>query len=372
MLNRILITGGAGFIGSHLTDELLLHGHAVRVLDNLTPQVHGANATRPAHLDARAELVVGDVREPAAVERALAGVDAVVHLAAAVGVEQSMYQIREYLDVNSVGTAVLLEALAKHPVKRLVVASSMSVYGEGSYEGSGGTSVNDVERDLELLREGQWDPLGPDGAALVPVPTDENKPARLASIYALSKYDQERMVLMFGQAYRIPAVALRLFNTYGPRQALSNPYTGVLANFASRLLNGTRPLVFEDGRQRRDFVNVKDVARAFRLALVRQAAVSSAINVASGHSVSIEEVAARLAKTLGRADLTATITGKYRVGDVRHCFADIGLARQLLGFEPTIDLETGIRELSRWLGAARAADHGEAAHRELEARGLAG
>jgi dTDP-L-rhamnose 4-epimerase len=372
MLKRILITGGAGFIGSHLADELFAHGYSVRVLDNLCPQVHGPHASRPGYLDARAELVVGDVRDRARVERSLEGVDAVVHLAAMVGVGQSMYQIREYLDVNSVGTAVLLEALVKRPVAKLVVASSMSIYGEGSYESErGGARRDDVERSLERIKDGLWDPVDTDGAALVPVPTGEQKPPRLSSVYALSKYDQERMCLMFGQAYRIPTTALRLFNTYGPRQALSNPYTGVLAIFASRLLNSRPPLVFEDGEQRRDFVNVRDVARAFRLALTSDAADGEAVNVASGRSISVAEVARRLAHTLGRHHLNAVFTGKCRVGDVRHCFADIGKARRLLGYEPQVTLETGIGELGRWLGETTVEDNSELAQRELEARGLA-
>lgn len=371
MLERILITGGAGFIGSHVTDELLRHGHSVRVLDNLTPQVHGPRATRPAYLDARAELVVGDVRDPATVRGALAGVDAVVHLAAAVGVGQSMYRIREYMDVNSLGTAVLLEELARKPVAKLVVASSMSIYGEGRYADPGGRVLDDVERSLERVRDGVWDPVDPNGLPLSPLPTPESKPPMLSSVYALSKYDQERLCLLFGQAYHLPTVALRLFNTYGPRQALSNPYTGVLAIFASRLLNGKRPVVFEDGRQRRDFVNVADVARAFRLALTRSDADFRAVNVASGSSVTISEVATLLADALDRPKLSASLSGKFRVGDVRHCFADISVARSLLQYEPSVDLTAGIQTLGRWLESESAIDLTETAQSELEARGLA-
>lgn len=371
MSKRILITGGAGFIGSHLADELLAHGFSVRVLDNLTPQVHAEHGGQSPYLDPRAELLVGDVRDAARVRTALSGIDAVVHLAAAVGVGQSMYQIREYLDVNTVGTAVLLEEIAKRPVEKLVVASSMSIYGEGSYERADSGRVDDADRSLERVRNGHWDPVAEDGAPLRPVPTDERKPPRLASIYALSKYDQERMCLVFGQAYRMPTVALRLFNTYGPRQALSNPYTGVLAIFAARLLNGQRPIVYEDGQQRRDFVNVKDVARAFRLALVTSDADFHAINVATGNSMTVAEVALRLAEALGRRELGPVINGKYRVGDVRHCFADIGLSRRLLGFAPTVPFEAGVLELAQFLQEARATDRTEAAQSELEKRGLA-
>jgi dTDP-L-rhamnose 4-epimerase len=371
MLERILITGGAGFVGSHVTDELLRQGHSVRVLDSLTPQAHGPHARRPAYLDSRAELIVGDVRNPESVRAALEGVDAVVHLAAAVGVGQSMYRIREYLDVNTVGTAVLLEELAKKPVKKLVVASSMSVYGEGRYLDTNGGVVDDAERALERMRGGSWDPVDRNGVPLVPVPTPENKPVAPSCIYALSKYDQERMCLLFGQAYRVPTVALRLFNTYGPRQALSNPYTGVLAIFAARLMNGKSPMLFEDGAQRRDFVHVADVARAFGLALTRSDADSKAVNVASGSSVSIAEVARRLAETLERPKLRAVVTGKCRVGDVRHCLADIGAVRSLLGFEPSVDLAMGMLALARWLESEPAIDHTETAQSELETRGLA-
>src|SRR5512147_1933678 len=261
-MGQMLITGGAGFIGSHLADALLARGHRVRALDNLAEQVHGAGQPRPAYLDPAVELIVGDVRDPAAVRRALNGVDAVFHLAAAVGVGQSMYEIAHYTDVNNRGTAVLLEALIDRPVQRLVVASSMSLYGEGLYRDADERLVSGAERPLAHLRAAQWEPMDAAGRPLTPVPTPETKPPSLASVYALSKFDQERLCLMIGRAYDIPTVALRFFNVFGPRQALSNPYTGVLAIFAARLLNDHRPAVFEDGRQRRDFVSVRDVARA--------------------------------------------------------------------------------------------------------------
>ena len=270
MVKRILITGGAGFIGSHLADELVQHGYAVRALDNLSPQVHGPGGERPAYLDRDVELVVGDVRDPDTVRRALLGVDAVFHFAASVGVGQSMYEIAQYVAVNDLGTAILLEALIERPVERLVVASSMSIYGEGLYRDRKGALVAGCERSITQLKHSQWELHDADGQPLTPVPTDESKAPTLASIYALSKYDQERMCLMVGSAYGIPTTALRFFNVYGARQALSNPYTGVLAIFAARLLNGNPPLIFEDGRQRRDFVHVRDVAYACRLSLLEQ------------------------------------------------------------------------------------------------------
>jgi dTDP-L-rhamnose 4-epimerase len=365
----ILVTGGAGFIGSHLADELLARGHRVRALDNLTAQVHGG-AGRPAYLAGDVELQVGDVRDPRAVGRALAGVDAVVHLAARVGVGQSMYEIASYTDGNSGGTAVLLEALLDRPLRRLVVASSMSIYGEGAYVTAAGEPAEATERGRAQLERHEWEPRAADGSELVPVPTPESKRPALSSIYALTKYEQERACLIFGAAYGLPTVALRLFNAYGTRQSLSNPYTGVLAIFASRLLNERPPLVYEDGQQRRDFVSVKDVAAAICLALERDEAAGHAINVGSGRSVTVDEVGRKLAATVGKEDLVPEVTGKFRAGDIRHCFADIALAQELLGFEPQVELEDGMAEIAGWLEGQVADDRVEAAGAELAQRGL--
>jgi dTDP-L-rhamnose 4-epimerase len=366
---QILITGGAGFIGSHLADELLNDGHRIRVLDSLAAQVHGPAARRPEYLDGDVELIHGDVRDPDVVQRALSRVDAVFHLAAAVGVGQSMYEVSGYTSVNNLGTAVLMQALIARPVERLIVASSMSVYGEGSYRSANGKIVVAGERTLEQLRRGNWDLQGPNGEELVPVPTTEEKPAALASVYALSKFDQERLCLMLGRAYGIPTVALRFFNVYGTRQSLSNPYTGVLAIFASRLLNRQPPLLFEDGLQRRDFVSVRDVTQACAEALHAKGAVGRAINVASGESFTVRDVAELLATILG-VDIEPRITGKYRVGDIRHCFADISFARQALSYEPSVTLEAGLLELGEWLTDQVAVDRVAEASAELDARGL--
>jgi dTDP-L-rhamnose 4-epimerase len=368
--STILITGGAGFVGSHLADELLAHGWRVRALDNLTPQVHEAGE-RPAYLDPDVELVVGDVRDAECVRRALDGADAVVHLAARVGVGQSMYEIAEYTSVNGLGTGVLLQALLDHPVEQLVVASSMSIYGEGLYAGADGRRVADVvERSREQLERGAWEPTGADGQLLTPLPTPEDKPPALSSIYALGKYDQERMCLLFGAAYRTPVTALRFFNVYGPRQALSNPYTGVLAIFAGRLLNDRPPLIYEDGHQRRDFVSVGDVARAVRLSLEQPDPAGRTLNVGSGDSVSVLEIAGELARVMGREELPAQVTGTYRVGDIRHCFADVELARRAIGYVPQVRRADGIAELAEWLAGQAATDRVEDATAELAARGL--
>jgi len=359
----VLITGGAGFIGSHLADELLAAGYRVCALDSLAEQVHGG-AGRPDYLNADVELIAGDVRDAEVVRRAVTGVHAVVHLAARVGVGQSMYEPAEYAAVNSVGTAVLLEALLEHPVRKLVVASSMSVYGEGAYE-----PAPAVERSREQLERGEWEPRGPGGEELRPVPTPESKPPSLASVYALTKYDQERMGLLYGAAYNVPAVALRFFNVYGPRQALSNPYTGVLAIFAARLLNDRAPVVYEDGGQQRDFVHVTDVARACRLALERDGADGRAVNIGSGRSASVLEIAHELARGLGK-EIDPELPGTFRAGDIRHCFADVSLGRELLDFEAEVPLEAGLAELTKWLETQQTPDRFDQAAAELAERGL--
>jgi dTDP-L-rhamnose 4-epimerase len=339
-------------------------------LDNLCAQVHGEGANRPGYLAPEVELIGGDVRDPDAVTRALQGIDAVFHFAAAVGVGQSMYQVEAYTDVNNRGTAVLLEAVVKQPIERLIVASSMSIYGEGLYHTPAGKLWAPPERPLEQLKQGDWELHDGEGNTLQPVATPETKQPFPASVYALSKYDQERLCLIMGQAYAIPTVALRFFNAYGTRQSLSNPYTGVLAIFASRYLNNKCPLIFEDGQQQRDFVSVHDIAQACRLALETPAAVGQTFNVGSGQAVSIANIAINMAKVLEKDSLAPIITGHYRVGDIRHCFADISLAQTLLGYTPTVSLESGLLELAEWIAGQVAYEHVERAGEELASRGL--
>ncbi len=367
MADTVLITGGAGFIGRYVTRALLDRGDRVRVLDSLIEQVHGDRA-EPEDFDRRAELVTGDVRDEAAVRSALKGVDKVVHLAAEVGVGQSMYAVDRYTSVNDYGTAVLFQQLIARPVKRVVVASSMSIYGEGLYRTAGGDLVEDAIRQPN--GGAPWDPSDGEGRPLVPVPTPEWKRPNLASVYAIGKFVQERMTLTLAPYYGMEGVALRLWNAYGPGQALSNPYTGVLAIFASRIHNGQRPMIFEDGLQRRDFVHVADVAQSFLLALDRREAAGEVYNIGSGIDRTVQEVAELLADAMGRPDLTPEIAGKGRAGDIRHNIPDISKARRELGYAPAKDFAAGLIELAAWVARQEAKDRVGEARRELESRGL--
>jgi dTDP-L-rhamnose 4-epimerase len=370
---KVLITGGAGFIGSHLADRLLAEGHDVRALDNLDRQVH-PDGERPDYLDDAVELQVGDVRDPDAVNQALDGVDSVVHFAAAVGVGQSMYEIERYTSINAMGAAVVLQQVLERrdAIRKLLVASSMSIYGEGQYGNprTGDSGLAPWIRPESQLAERQWDVLADDGTPLEPEPTAETKPLRPTSIYAIGKRDHEEMFLAVGAAYGIPAVALRFFNVYGERQALSNPYTGVAAIFSSRLLNDRPPIVFEDGEQTRDFIDVRDIARCCSLALTENGADGRTINVGTGRPTSVVEVAHVIARGLGK-EIEPEVVNEYRAGDIRHCYADTQLASELLGFRAEIPFEAGMQELLAWLEGQEAADSVDAAREALVARGLA-
>lgn len=369
MPEKILITGGAGFIGRAVCREVLKRGHEVRVLDSLIEQVHG-DRERPEDLPGEVELIRADVRNGDAVAKALKGVDSVIHLAAEVGVGQSMYAVERYTSVNDVGTAVLFEKLIDQPVRRVVTASSMSIYGEGLYKDEDGNLVQEAVREPRTSDSQPWDPTDSKGRPLIPVATPEWKRPDLASIYALNKYVQERTTLILSQPYGMEGVCLRLFNVYGPGQALSNPYTGVLAIFASRLLNGQRPMIYEDGEQRRDFVYVGDVARAFADALELPQASGEIFNVGSGHHRSVTEVAQELAKAMGKGGIEPEIVGKSRIGDIRHCFCDGSKAAEKLQFRADHDFQEGLAELAEWVARQTADDRVEEARAELEARGL--
>jgi dTDP-L-rhamnose 4-epimerase len=367
---RTLVTGGAGFIGSHLVQRLVADGDEVVVLDSLEEQVHGRVA--PV-LPPSVELIVGDVGDPAAADRALEGADRVIHLAAAVGVGQSMYEIARYTERNTMQTASFLERLvAQRPLPgRLVVASSMSIYGEGEYECGEHGRMAPAPRPEEQLLTREWELRCPEcGGELRAVGTRETKPLIPTSIYAITKRDHEELCLVTGAAYGIPTVALRFFNVYGPGQALSNPYTGVAAIFASRLLNGRPPVIFEDGMQSRDFVHVSDVVHAITLALESDAAAGHAVNLGTGRPSTVSHIAKTLSDGLS-LEIEPILNGQYRAGDIRHCVADPSLARTLLGFEARTRLEDGMTDLLGWLSDQEAVDRVDDATRELAARGLA-
>jgi dTDP-L-rhamnose 4-epimerase len=367
---NVLVTGGAGFIGSHLVDALVENGHRVRVLDKLIPQVHTAG--RPLYLNTQIEFIHGDVVDRKLLDRALEGIDAVYHEAAEVGVGQSMYEMHRYVQANTLGTAVLLEALVanKSAIRKLIVASSMSIYGEGAYLCSGCGVVHPEPRPAAQLLSRRWEVECPKcHKTLEPIGTSEEKPLFPTSVYAITKQDQEQLALVAGRAYDIPTVALRYFNVYGTRQALSNPYTGVCAIFSSRLLNDQSPVVFEDGGQSRDFVHVSDIVRANLLALETDAADYQAVNIGTGIATTVLQIAQLLAAGLGK-DLGPEVTGKYREGDIRHCVADISRARSLLGYEPRVTLEQGMPELLAWIKAQEAEDRVVEATSELIAHKL--
>jgi dTDP-L-rhamnose 4-epimerase len=368
---NILVTGGAGFIGSHLVDGLIERGHKVRILDSLVGQVHGDAV--PEFLNKEAEFIKADVCDAVAVAKALDGIEVVYHEAAEVGVGQSMYEIVRYVKANDLGTAVLLEEMIKRPAqfKKLVVASSMSIYGEGAYScDTCGETIYPQLRGNEQLDAHDWELKCEDcDSALKPVGTSEIKPLYPTSVYAVSKQDQEQYCICVGRSYKIPTVALRYFNVYGTRQALSNPYTGVCAIFSARLLNNQGPVIFEDGGQTRDFVHVSDIVQANLLALESDKANYQAINIGTGRPISVKGIAQLLAKGLGK-DIEPEIVGKYREGDIRHCIADISRAKKLLGYEPRVNLEEGLVGLLDWVRNQNADDRVEAATEELAARHL--
>jgi dTDP-L-rhamnose 4-epimerase len=376
MGERILVTGGAGFIGSHLVDGLLDAGHQVRVLDNLEPQVHGGlreRGEKPEYLKPEAEFILGDIRDLETVAKALEKTDVLFHEAALVGVGQSMYEIARYTDTNAGGAATILQAVvnAKHRPRKMIVASSMSIYGEGAYKCRAHGKVFPKLRGTEQLQMREWEmrcPVSGCGETVEPTPTDEDKPLFPTSIYAVNKRDHEEMFLAVGRAYNIPAIALRYFNVYGTRQALSNPYTGVAAIFSGRLLNGRPPMIFEDGGQSRDFTHISDIVQANLSVMDSPEADFQTFNVGTGRALTILEMSEALIELLG-VNTTPEIIGQYRAGDIRHCYAEISRISRL-GYQPRIRFEQGIAELVEWVRRQQATDSFENARAELQGRGL--
>lgn len=374
MATKVLVTGGAGFIGSHLVDRLLDAGYEVTVFDSLDKQVHGEAQRVPGYLSSDAEFIKGDVRDRNALYNAIKGKQVIFHEAAAVGVGQSMYEIARYTEINTMGGAVLLDILAneKHQVEKVLVASSMSIYGEGKYECPQCGAIHPKLRSEEQMARGDWEMHCPKcGAIAKPLPTDEEKPLYPTSIYAITKRDHEEMFISTGVAYKLPTVALRYFNAYGPRQALSNPYTGVCAIFGSRILNDHSPIIFEDGLQSRDFISVLDIAEANLLALESDKANYQVFNVGTGRGTSVLDIANILIDRVGKVEgLAPEVVNKFRAGDIRHCFADISKIKSLLGFQPKVSFEDGITELTSWVASQTATDGVEQALAELRRRNL--
>ncbi len=368
---RVLVTGGAGFIGSHLVDALLERGHEVTVFDTLDSQVHPGRRV-PDYVNAEARLVRGDMRDYDRLRDVVVHAEVIFHLAAAVGMGQSMYQVKKYVDVNTGGTANLLDILANRPhnVRKLVVAASMSSYGEGKYRCERCGVQKPPMRSAETTGPGRWDPPCPGcGGPLAPVPTDERTSCDCEAVYALTKKHQEDLALSIGKTYGIPTVALRYFNTYGPRHSLNNPYTGVCAIFMSRIKNDRPPVVYEDGNQTRDFVSVHDIVQANLLAMEKDDGDGEVFNVGSGIPLKIREIAITLARLYGK-DIEPEIAARFRKGDVRHCFADITKIRDRLGYDPTVSFDDGVRELIEWSRDADSLDSFDAAEAELRDKGL--
>ena len=367
---NILVTGGAGFIGSHLVDRLIIQGYKVRILDNLTFQVHQNRI--PNYLNKGAEFIRGDITNIKDVKKSINDIDAIFHEAAIVGVGQSMYKIQNYTKNNTLGTAILLDYLAnnKHKVKRILVASSMSAYGEGLYKCKTCGMIRPMLRSDQQMSKKNWEIYCPNcSKILTPVGIPETETFKCNSIYAVTKQSQEDMVMIFGKAYGIPTTALRYFNVYGPRQSLSNPYTGVAAIFLSRLKNNNPPIIYEDGLQTRDFISVYDIADANVACLENDKSFGKVFNLGTGKSVSVKTIAKILARLLSKK-INPEITQGFRSGDVRHCSANISLIKNMLSWSPKWDFTKGMEDLIKWGEKQNAKDLFNQASRELTSKGL--
>ena len=368
---KILITGGAGFIGSFLVDKLVSLGHEVRILDNLEEQVHGGK--KPDYLNLQAEFIKGDVRDYDVLKQALGGIEVVFHEAAAVGVAQSNYEIKKYTDVNVGGTANLLDIVVndKHSsVKKILTTSSMTAYAEGMYRCPQCGQVKGELRPLNQLEQKDWQMYCPNcHSSIEPIPTPETAPQPCNSIYALSKKTQEEMLMLTGKMYQMPTVALRCFNVYGPRQSISNPYTGVTAIFIARLKNNQPPVIYEEGLQTRDFISVHDVIEALILAMSNPKANYQVMNIGSGQPTTIKDVALKLVRLMDK-QIQPQISGEFRINDIRHCYADISLAEKILGWRPKVNFDQGMRELIDWSLTQPSTDDFIKAEQQLRQRGL--
>jgi dTDP-L-rhamnose 4-epimerase len=367
----VLITGGAGFIGSHTADVLLERGYRVRVLDNLHPQVH-RGGERPVHLSGEVELVRGDVRDLAAVSRAVRGVDRIAHLAAETSVGQSLYQSDVHVDVNARGTAVLFRAIREQgaAVQHVVVSSSRAVYGEGAYDCAEHGRLNPGERQVADLDAGTWVPRCPFcRTELTPAPSDEEVEPRFSSSYGMTKLFQEQIASREAASLGIGLTIMRYFNVYGPRQSPDNPYTGLIVTLASRLLSGKPLVLYEFGTPIRDFVHVRDVVHASTRALTAAGAAGGTVNVGTGRPLTLLALAEELQRAFGRA-ATVELSARFRVGDIHASAADLGRLRNVLGYEPQVDIAAGLAELAPEIEALSIVDGSDAVEDELRTRGV--
>lgn len=370
---NILVTGGAGFIGSWLIEDLIKQGHSVIAVDNLSPQIHGA-MPRPELSwvsSDHVEFIRADVRDIAAIDPLLVRVEAVVHLAAETGTGQSMYQIAHYYDVNQQATAKLFEAIGtrhRH-IQRVILASSRSIYGEGAYR-LGNQIITAAPRDTASMTAGNFDPVGPNGESLALVATPEDAAPRPASVYAATKLANETLGRIFSEAYGTTVLALRFQNVYGERQSLRNPYTGILSIFSNRMRRNLPINIFEDGEESRDFIHVSDIVHGISLALEKPLTGFHVVNLGSGIPTSVMEVA-EILRSLLKSKSELTVSGDFRAGDIRHCYADLKKAKQILGFEPQSTIKQGLERFCNWVETQSILeDRSEAALRELTNRGL--
>jgi len=374
---KILITGGAGFIGSNLALRLIENGHRVVVMDNLSEQIHGSDPEKNSPLfrsvSGKVQFVKGDVCHESDWLAALPDIDVIVHLAAETGTGQSMYQIRKYTDVNIGGTALLLDILTRvpHSVKKVVVASSRAIYGEGKYLTADGRAVYPGHRSDEKMSAGDFE-VSVEGVdtPLILVPTDEDSQIHPSSVYGITKQVQEQLVMTVCPGLGIAPVAFRYQNVYGPGQSLKNPYTGILSIFSTQIKNNNPINIFEDGAESRDFVFIDDVVAATVAGIENDRANGQVFNVGTGVATSVMEVAQTLIRNYAN-EVPVTVTGNFRLGDIRHNKADVSKIHRLLGFVPAVDFASGIKRFTDWVNTQEIADSKyEVSLQELRSKGL--
>lgn len=350
-MKNVLITGGAGFIGSNLSLQLKQKGYEVTVLDNLSPQIHGENSELYNSIKNEVRFIKGDVRNATDWEQALKNQHIIIHLAAETGTGQSMYEVQKYVDTNINGTAILLDYLVnqKHEVQKVIIASSRAIYGEGKYECDQHGFVYPEDRIEKDLLTGNFEPKCPVCKnELKVLATDETSKIHPSSVYGITKQNQEQMVLNVCKSIGIPAVAFRYQNVYGPGQSLKNPYTGILSIFSTQIRNGNNINIFEDGLESRDFVYIDDVVAATILGIENDAGNGEVFNVGFGEAITVMNVAETL-KNLYDANIEINVSGNFRLGDIRHNFADLSKIKEKLNFVPQYDFKTGVTEFVNWV-----------------------